>query len=286
MNKIQQLSHAMIHYNNGDPKRIQHTTKVHAYASLIGTGEGLDEKTQFILESAALVHDIGIRASEKKYGHQNGKLQEQEGPAVVRDLLTSLGGYTEEQIDRICWLVAHHHTYHVCEDLDYQILIEADFLVNLYEDNESLESIQVVRKNIFRTESGLKMLDDMFGLLVPQQPSNPNAKAFDYLENVAFAATVCNKEGIVLYQNAVARMRDGDATGKNLYNCHTKKSGEKIRYMMETGQSNTYETIHHGKHYFIHHTPWFQEPEGELSGLIELDIEIPETHPTFNRDKA
>ena len=71
MTKIQELALAMINYDNGDPKRIQHTTKVHAYASLIGSGEGLDEDTQFILESAALVHDIGIRASEKKFGHLN-----------------------------------------------------------------------------------------------------------------------------------------------------------------------------------------------------------------------
>ena len=31
-------------------------------------------------------------------------------------------------------------------------------------------------------------------------------QTFDYLENVAFAATVCDKEGIVLYQNAVAQV--------------------------------------------------------------------------------
>lgn len=162
MTTIQKLALAMISYDNGDPKRIQHTTKVHAYASLIGIGEGLDEETQFILESAALVHDIGIRASEKKYGYQNGKLQEQEGPAVARDLLIKIGGYTEEQIERICWLVAHHHSYHASEDVDYQILIEADFLVNLYEDNESEEAIRAVRRNIFRTENGLKLLDAMF----------------------------------------------------------------------------------------------------------------------------
>jgi len=162
MNKIDQLSLSMISYNNADPMRIQHTTKVHAYARLIGLGEGLDEDTQFILESAALVHDIGIRASEKKYGHQNGKLQEQEGPAVARELLTQLGGYIEAQLERICWLVGHHHTYHVCEDMDYQILIEADFLVNLYEDNESPNAIEAVRRNLFKTKSGLKMFDDMF----------------------------------------------------------------------------------------------------------------------------
>ena len=164
MTPTQTLALAMIDYNNGDPKRIQHTTKVHAYASMIGRSEGLDEETLFILESAALVHDIGIRASEQKYGHQNGKLQEQEGPAVAREMLTRIGGYSERQIERICWLVGHHHTYHVCEDLDYQILIEADFLVNLYEDNESPHAIRAVRKNIFRTGSGTRMLETMFGI--------------------------------------------------------------------------------------------------------------------------
>ena len=164
MNKIEVLALAMIDYNNGDPKRIQHTTKVHAYASLIGKSEGLDEETQFILESAALVHDIGIRASEQKYGYQNGKLQEQEGPAVARELLTRLGGYTDLQIERICWLIAHHHTYHVCEDLDYHILIEADFLVNLYEDDESMDAVRAVCRTIFRTVSGTKMLETMYGI--------------------------------------------------------------------------------------------------------------------------
>jgi HD superfamily phosphodiesterase len=164
MTKIQKLALAMINYDLGDPKRIQHTTKVHAYAALIGLQEKLDEQTQFILESAALVHDIGIRASEKKYGFQNGKMQEQEGPAVARELLTRIGGYSETQIERICWLVAHHHTYHVCEDMDYQILIEADFLVNLYEDNETESAIRSVREKIFKTKSGLKILDEMFNV--------------------------------------------------------------------------------------------------------------------------
>lgn len=163
MTKIQELALAMIAYDNGDPKRVQHTTKVHAYASLIGIQEGLDSDTQFVLESAALVHDIGIRASEKKFGHQNGKLQEQEGPEVARGLLSRIGGWTDAQIDRICWLVAHHHTYHASDALDYQILIEADFLVNLYEDNEPLQAVRTVREKIFKTPSGIRMLDEMFG---------------------------------------------------------------------------------------------------------------------------
>lgn len=39
MEKIQELAMAMIRYNNAAPNRIQHTTKEHAYAAMIGHGE-------------------------------------------------------------------------------------------------------------------------------------------------------------------------------------------------------------------------------------------------------
>lgn len=74
------LMRAMIHYFAGDPKRIQHFIKVYQFAKLIGEEEELDEGTQDLLEAAALVHDIGIKNAEQKYGACNGKLQEQEGP--------------------------------------------------------------------------------------------------------------------------------------------------------------------------------------------------------------
>lgn len=60
-----QVTTAMIDYYKGDPKRIQHFLKVHAYAKLIGEQEGLDKKTLDILEVAALTHDIGIKISEE-----------------------------------------------------------------------------------------------------------------------------------------------------------------------------------------------------------------------------
>ena len=56
----------MIAYYDGDPKRIQHFTKVHSYARLIGIGEELDDASLFILEAAAYTHDIGIRVAEEK----------------------------------------------------------------------------------------------------------------------------------------------------------------------------------------------------------------------------
>ena len=62
------LIRAMIEYDAGDVQRIQHLLKVHNLAATIGTLEKMDEENLFILESAAIVHDIGIHISEQKYG--------------------------------------------------------------------------------------------------------------------------------------------------------------------------------------------------------------------------
>ncbi|MCI8509681.1 MAG: HD domain-containing protein [Lachnospiraceae bacterium] len=151
----------MIRYYSGDPKRIQHFIKVHDFSRTIGMLEGLDEKTFFILETAAIVHDIGIKKCEKKYGSCEGKLQEKEGPGVAEKLLGRLG-YQTEVIERVCYLVGHHHTYTDIEGIDYQILVEADFLVNLYEDNLPKATIRSICERIFKTASGRKLCREMF----------------------------------------------------------------------------------------------------------------------------
>lgn len=73
--------------------------------------------------------------------------------------------------------------------------------------------------------------------------------------------------------------------GKNLYNCHGDKAGMMIRRMIETGSSNTYQIIHHGKHKLLHQTPWFDE-NGAVAGLIELAIDLPDNMPVMDRDSA
>ena len=87
-----------------------------------------------MLESAAVVHDIGIKVCEEKYGSCEGKLQEKEGPGIAGALLSELG-YEKQVIERVCYLVGHHHTYTEIVGLDYQIPVETDFLVNLFEDD-------------------------------------------------------------------------------------------------------------------------------------------------------
>ena len=163
MEKLHILKGNMIEYYMGDPARIHHFLKVHSFAKLIGEEEGLDAETQEILEAAALVHDIGIKIAEEKYGSDAGPLQEKEGPTAAKQILEK-SGYAGALIDRVCFLVGHHHTYTDIDRADYQILVEADFLVNLYEGKESREAIEHAYGRIFRTEAGKRVCREVYGL--------------------------------------------------------------------------------------------------------------------------
>lgn len=158
---LNKLHSEMIHLYTGDSKRIQHFCKVHSYAKLIAELENIDKKTQFILEAAALTHDIGIHFCEEKYGTCSGKLQEKEGPALAKKLLADLG-FDKAVSERVQYLIAHHHTYSNVNGIDYQILIEADFLVNLHEDEVSKDAIKHAYDNIFKTETGKKICIEMY----------------------------------------------------------------------------------------------------------------------------
>jgi len=163
MNKLAELTYLMFAYMSGDARRIQHFIKVHGFAALLGRQEGMNETDLFVLESAALVHDIGIKNGEAKHGKGccTGKHQEEEGPAVAREMLLKLQ-YAEQVIERVCYLVGHHHTYNNIEGLDYQLLVEADFLVNLYEDDCSKEAVDKALHSIFKTKSGIRLCKVMY----------------------------------------------------------------------------------------------------------------------------
>lgn len=159
---IDDICWRMMAFDEGDAKRIQHFLKVHAYARLIAKGEKTTPHQQFVIEAAALVHDIGIHPAESKYGRCDGKLQEVEGPAPARRLLKE-AGVEAADVDRIAWLVGHHHTYNPVDGLDHQILIEADFLVNLHEDAVSSEAVRQACERIFRTDTGKALCRLTFG---------------------------------------------------------------------------------------------------------------------------
>ena len=160
-NRISSLLRMAAEVNSGDARRINHLFKVYAYAKTIGELEGLSSFDQMVLEGAAALHDIGIRISLEKYGTSTGEYQQREGPAVARPMLEALS-YPSQAIERILYLIAHHHTYTDIRGLDYQILVEADFLVNLDEGAAAPEERAAVRRNIFRTCGALALFDALF----------------------------------------------------------------------------------------------------------------------------
>lgn len=151
----------MINYYQGDPKRIQHFLKVHSFAKFIAEQENLTPDKLYILEIASLMHDIGIKIAEQKYNSSNGKYQELEGPAPAREILEKLR-VDANVIDRVCFLIAHHHTYNNIDNIDYQILVEADFLVNLYEDNCPKQAVENALNRIFKTKTGINLCKTIF----------------------------------------------------------------------------------------------------------------------------
>lgn len=161
MTAIAEITRNMITFFNGNLHDISHFMKVWGYAKTIGELERLDENTQYILEVAAIIHDIACPLCRTKYGNAGGKLQEIEGPELVRDFLKE-SELTSEEIERVAYLVGHHHTYSGVNGADYQILLEADYLVNAEENHYSLETIEKFGQTVFRTKAGIELLKSMF----------------------------------------------------------------------------------------------------------------------------
>ena len=160
---VSQIMEKMIAFSNGNIHDIDHLIRVWTYSKTIGELEGLDAQTQFVLEVAAITHDIACPLCREKYGNTNGKLQEQEGEVMVKEFLAD-SGMSEDQIKRVAFLVGHHHTFTDIEGIDYQILVEADYIANATENGYSQQNVENFIQKIMKTESGKRILKNIFKL--------------------------------------------------------------------------------------------------------------------------
>lgn len=161
MKLVSDVVNKMILYFDGDVRRINHAMKVYSFAKTIGELENIGNDKLLILEVAAVLHDIGIKESERKYNSSAGNYQEIEGPAVAKDILEEFN-LDKNFVDRVCYLIGHHHTYNKIDDVDYQILIEADFIINIFEDSIEKERVEIIKNKYFKTESGIHLIDSMY----------------------------------------------------------------------------------------------------------------------------
>lgn len=163
---IAELMEKMIDYTAADSTMVHHDVnhfmKVWGFARTIGAEEGLDEKTLFTVEAAAILHDIACPLCRRVYGNTMGKHQEDEGEVLAGNFLAETDIPYDIQV-RVVYLVGHHHTYTGVDGIDYQILLEADYLVNADESQVSRENIQSTGDKIFRTKTGLRILKELYG---------------------------------------------------------------------------------------------------------------------------
>jgi hypothetical protein len=73
-------------------------------------------------------------------------------------------GFDEIIANRVSYVTAHHHTYTKIDNIEYQILVEADFIVNILENEIDKEKALTIRNKIFKTKSGKTLLSQMYAL--------------------------------------------------------------------------------------------------------------------------
>jgi transcriptional regulator with PAS, ATPase and Fis domain len=110
--------------------------------------------------------------------------------------------------------------------------------------------------------------------------------SYDWIKELPSAVTVCDINGIILEMNdkAADTFRDNggrELIGKNLFDCHSPSSVEKIRQLISAGLSNTYTIEKNGIKKLIYQSPWYKN--GELKGLVEISIILPSEMSHFIR---
>ena len=118
-----------------------------------------DITKKMIAYSEGNTHDINHFLKVWSFARTIG--QEKEGMPLAEAFLKDCGLSPEDNA-RIVYLVGHHHTLEDIRGMDYQILIEADYIVNADESHYSIENIRHFREQIFRTQAGKAILDSIY----------------------------------------------------------------------------------------------------------------------------
>lgn len=145
-----------------DFKRIGHATRVARYAEQIGKAE---QGNLAVILTAAYLHDIGIKAAERKHQSTAAEYHEAEGPPVAREILIRLGAGVE-LIEAVCDIVGHHHHPRAEETVNFKSVYDADLLVNLEEKDKEApiepDKLSHIFKKSFLTETGGKLAMRVF----------------------------------------------------------------------------------------------------------------------------
>lgn len=158
---IEEVMISMMKYFSGDVKRINHAMKVFCFAQTICEREDIKTNEKEIVKLSAILHDIGIKEAERKYNSSAGKYQEIEGPLTAEVILNRFK-LDIDTVSRVKFIIGNHHSYNKIDGIDFQILVEADFLVNIYEDNIERETVKIIKDKYFKTNAGRDIIDSIY----------------------------------------------------------------------------------------------------------------------------
>ncbi|KAF0215354.1 MAG: metal dependent [Geobacteraceae bacterium] len=158
--RIAKIRAAMEEYFGEDRRRISHALRVTEFAGQLLTHEPGDRE---LVLATALLHDIGIREAERKFGSSAGNLQEQEGPPVAREMLSRLG-YDEPFIAEVCAIIASHHSPGEVESDNFRVIWDADWLVNLGDECDLTDQANAQRlmEKTFMTATGRRIAEETY----------------------------------------------------------------------------------------------------------------------------
>ena len=104
-----------------------------------------------------------------------------------------------------------------------------------------------------------------------------------WANELKLAITVADINDNIIYMNEKSKLTfPNSKIGDNLASCHKQISMDKVRKFKESDISNTYTIKKNGIKKLIHQTPWYKD--GNIAGLVEFSIEIPNELPHFDRD--
>ncbi len=147
-----------------EDRRINHALKVLRFSEEILRGENITGKIAETVILTAVLHDIGICEAERKYNSNSGTYQEIEGPPIAKRILREMG-ISNRTIERICYIIGGHHTPSKVDNVDFQILWEADLLVNIEEsglmNDKNVNLGTIISKN-FKTATGKRIAETLY----------------------------------------------------------------------------------------------------------------------------
>ncbi len=138
-----------------DARRIAHALEVAGHALRIQEAEGGDRE---IVAMAGLLHDVGIKPGEERFGRNDGKIQERLGPPIAEEILSEIG-VGKEKIAAVLEIIAFHHTPDKVRTKEFACLWDADMIVNLREVAEGMtrDRIAAMIETKFRTVEGRRI---------------------------------------------------------------------------------------------------------------------------------